>query len=234
MTGRSRELILEDAKALDEALQCLRQMREKVDLLAAMFIEPSETDERAWWLLLLARALPTAEEERVRLLGEIGGERVRVVAYTPSELRVRLAAGDPLVARARSGRPDARVYFLRGEGRFYAALGDLNPASDSGEGMRIASQAAARLREQYGPRLSTVVFHGSWVQGEAHEQSDVDLLLVLDRVGERREEHERLREVLSPLRHGPHPVDAVIVTERQWRTGDQRFYQKTRREGVLL
>ena len=126
------------------------------------------------------------------------------------------------------------MYFLRGEGRFYQALGDLGPAQDPDAGARIASQAAARLREQYGPRLKHVVFHGSWVQGEAHEQSDVDLLLVLDRVGERREEYERLREVLSPLPHGPHPVDAVIVTERQWRTSDQRFYQKTRREGVLL
>lgn len=39
-----------------------------------------------------------------------------------------------------------------------------------------------RLSATYGARLLDVRLFGSWARGEAHEHSDVDLLVVLDRV----------------------------------------------------
>ena len=59
---------------------------------------------------------------------------------------------------------------------------DLSPAEDPGEGLRIAEEAARRLRDAYGARLRDVVLFGSWVDGRAHEESDVDLLVVLDEI----------------------------------------------------
>lgn len=56
---------------------------------------------------------------------------------------------------------------------------DLAPADDPGEGRRIAAEAARRVAAAYGDRLREVVLFGSWVRGEPHEESDVDLLVVL-------------------------------------------------------
>jgi predicted nucleotidyltransferase len=48
----------------------------------------------------------------------------------------------------------------------------------------VTRKAARRLKEAYGGRLIDVFF-GSWVRGQAHEESDVDLLVVLDQVPDR-------------------------------------------------
>jgi hypothetical protein len=46
----------------------------------------------------------------------------------------------------------------------------------------IARAVAADLRELYGARLRKVLLFGSWARGDAHPESDIDLLVVLDRV----------------------------------------------------
>lgn len=40
---------------------------------------------------------------------------------------------------------------------------------------------AAGLRERFGPRLLAIRLFGSYARGEAHEESDVDCLVLLDR-----------------------------------------------------
>jgi predicted nucleotidyltransferase len=62
---------------------------------------------------------------------------------------------------------------------------DLVPAEDPGEGLRIAEEAARQLEAAYGGRLRQVVLFGSWVRGEAHEESDVDLIVVHREPGSR-------------------------------------------------
>jgi len=39
----------------------------------------------------------------------------------------------------------------------------------------LAKEAARHLKAVYGEHLLEVVLFGSWVRGEAHEESDVDL-----------------------------------------------------------
>jgi hypothetical protein len=46
----------------------------------------------------------------------------------------------------------------------------------------IAREVARDLRRMYGDRLRTVLLFGSWARGDAHPESDIDLLVVLDRV----------------------------------------------------
>jgi predicted nucleotidyltransferase len=58
---------------------------------------------------------------------------------------------------------------------------DLEPAADPGEGMRIAREAAHRLKDAYGERLVDVLLFGSWVNGRPHEESDVDLVVGITR-----------------------------------------------------
>jgi predicted nucleotidyltransferase len=45
----------------------------------------------------------------------------------------------------------------------------------------IARDVARDLRRLYGDRLSSVLLFGSWARGDAHPESDIDLVVVLDR-----------------------------------------------------
>jgi predicted nucleotidyltransferase len=61
----------------------------------------------------------------------------------------------------------------------------------------IARAAAADLRGIYGARLKKVLLFGSWARGDAHPESDIDLLVVLDRVDSAWDELRRMDEVLD-------------------------------------
>jgi predicted nucleotidyltransferase len=49
---------------------------------------------------------------------------------------------------------------------------------------RALAEAKERLRATYGDRLRRVVLYGSYARGDATADSDVDLLVVLDRLAE--------------------------------------------------
>ncbi len=78
-----------------------------------------------------------------------------------------------------------------------------------------AAAVAAELRALYGGRLRRVVLFGSWARGDAHPESDIDLLVVLDRVDSPWVELRRMDQVL--WRHSYQSnvvVAAVPVGER--------------------
>jgi predicted nucleotidyltransferase len=60
----------------------------------------------------------------------------------------------------------------------------------------IARAVARDLRRLYGDRLSSVLLFGSWARGDAHPESDLDLLVVLDGVDSVWEELRRMDPVL--------------------------------------
>lgn len=60
----------------------------------------------------------------------------------------------------------------------------------------IARAVAADLEKLYGPRLREVVLFGSWARGDAHPESDIDLLVVLDQTPDRWAELARMDDVM--------------------------------------
>lgn len=66
------------------------------------------------------------------------------------------------------------------------------------------ADAAAALRDLYGTRLRQVVLYGSHARGQAHDESDVDLLVVLDGEVDSFEESEPLARLTGHLfdQHG--------------------------------
>jgi hypothetical protein len=79
-----------------------------------------------------------------------------------------------------------------------------------GEGfdpVEVAAAVAGDLRVLYGPRLRRVLLFGSWARGDAHPESDIDLLVVLDQVDSPWDELQAMDEVL--WRHS-YQNDAVI------------------------
>jgi predicted nucleotidyltransferase len=112
---------------------------------------------------------------------------------------------------------------------------DLVPADDPGEGLRIAQEAARELKAVYGERLRQVVLFGSWVTGEAHEESDVDLLVVLEQIENRAWERDRLVEVLYDLEVDSHrAIQAFPVAEADAMSGEQDFVAAALRDGTPL
>jgi hypothetical protein len=61
----------------------------------------------------------------------------------------------------------------------------------------IARTVAADLRGLYGARLRKVLLFGSWARGDAHPESDIDLLVVLDRVDSVWGELRRMDDILD-------------------------------------
>ena len=97
----------------------------------------------------------------------------------------------------------------------------------------IAAAVAADLRDLYGERLQQVVLFGSWARGDAHPESDIDLLVVLDRV---ESVWEELRQMDPILWQHSFANDTVVtevpVSEREFRESDTPLLIRVRAEGV--
>lgn len=60
----------------------------------------------------------------------------------------------------------------------------------------VARAVKADLADRYGRRLRAVRLYGSWARGDAHPESDIDLLVVLDRLDSRWAERRRIEDIL--------------------------------------
>ena len=79
-----------------------------------------------------------------------------------------------------------------------------------------------------------VILFGSYARGDAHDDSDIDLLIVEQHVVSKRDEMVRLRRLLRPFRV---PVDLIVVSEAEFNdwsplVGTALYWAST--EGKLL
>jgi uncharacterized protein len=81
------------------------------------------------------------------------------------------------------------------------------------------------------PEGSRVILFGSHARGEAHDHSDVDILVIEPEVENTAEESVRLHRTLKDLRI---PVDVLVVTEeraRRWSKVKGTVVERALREG---
>jgi predicted nucleotidyltransferase len=86
----------------------------------------------------------------------------------------------------------------------------------------------------YGNRLKAVVLFGSYARGDYQEDSDVDVMIVLDTYQSYWEELVRSSQLASDLslKYGV-TVSRTLMTEVQWRQSDWPILRNVRTEGVL-
>jgi hypothetical protein len=99
----------------------------------------------------------------------------------------------------------------------------------------IAREVADDLRGIYGKRLRRVVLFGSWARGDAHAESDIDLLVVLEKVADRWREHERINPILD--RHSLDNdtiVSALVISEGDYESAQRPTLIRARAEGVPI
>lgn len=95
----------------------------------------------------------------------------------------------------------------------------------------IAKELKRGLAALYGARLTAILLFGSYARGEADEESDVDLLIVLDRVDHYFGEIERSGGIIADLslKYGI-SLSPVFISEWDWQHGDTTFLANVRDE----
>src|SRR6476659_9197046 len=97
-----------------------------------------------------------------------------------------------------------------------------------------ASIFARQLRERFGDEVLLVRVFGSYARGEAHEESDVDLFVVLEQF-----DYKRWAEVVDLATAIGLPLDLLLsptvfdrATWELWRSHERALVMDVEREGV--
>lgn len=95
--------------------------------------------------------------------------------------------------------------------------------------------AKNRLTAIYAQRLKDVILFGSYARGDYVQGSDIDLLLLLDRVSDPSGERDRYLPVVWDLSLKFDTVLSVItMDDESFRTGKTPLILNVRREGVRI
>lgn len=81
---------------------------------------------------------------------------------------------------------------------------------------------------------ATIILFGSYARGTAHQDSDLDFLVIEPLVTARRAEIVRLRDVVRPLRI---PVDILVISRKayqEWATTPGSVLYEAAREGRVF
>ena len=93
------------------------------------------------------------------------------------------------------------------------------------------------LRGLFGPRLVSVLLFGSYARGEAHEESDVDCLVLLDRVDP--VDDRAVTDLAGDLtwQVGGVVISPLIMSEAAfdaWKARERRTALEIERDGIRL
>jgi uncharacterized protein len=98
----------------------------------------------------------------------------------------------------------------------------------------VLSEIKRRLQAAFGDRFHGVVLYGSEARGNAREDSDIDLLMLLEGPIKLGRDIDIGVESLYPiiLRLG-RTIEAIPVDVQSYEAGQTYFYREAKREGIL-
>jgi len=89
------------------------------------------------------------------------------------------------------------------------------------------------LASCFGTRLKGISVFGSYARGDADNESDLDVLIVLDQIDHYASEVDRTSEIIGRLSldYGI-SISRVFLSEKEWHHGDSPFVQNLREEAI--
>ena len=99
----------------------------------------------------------------------------------------------------------------------------------------LLERVRAGLGNIYGDRLRGVYLFGSWARGQADEDSDVDIAVILDEVPDYLAEIERTSDLFCTLGLQVDVlVSCVFLSENDFREGRYAVHRAIQREGMRV
>lgn len=92
------------------------------------------------------------------------------------------------------------------------------------------------LREMYGSRMAGLILYGSYARGDFHEESDVDIMLLLndDAIDTARERSKIIDSLFElDLKYGKY-FSIKPVTTLKFETSNLMFYKNVKKDGLWL
>ncbi len=100
---------------------------------------------------------------------------------------------------------------------------------------RLLDQVKARLHETYGERIKRVILYGSHARGEATEDSDVDVLVLIDPSLKPSEVRKSLSDLLfDMLMDEGELVSVIVIPEDYFDEHNLPFMLNVRKEGIAV
>lgn len=99
----------------------------------------------------------------------------------------------------------------------------------------IRREIRPRLEAVFRDRFQGALLFGSEARNQAQEDSDVDVIVLLNEPVELGKDLERIVEALYPLQlRVDRPIHALPVSSKAFRAGQYSLYRSAQREGVYL
>lgn len=92
----------------------------------------------------------------------------------------------------------------------------------------------ARLRVIFGERLRHAVLYGSHARGEAHAESDVDVLAIIDGPATRQDEDQLSDLRMDAMTQHEQYLSIFTTSEERFVTEDWPYFRNVREEGIPL
>lgn len=106
---------------------------------------------------------------------------------------------------------------------------------DANQRTELLREIKSCLQTAFGPRLRGVVLYGSEARGEATDDSDIDVLMLLEGPIRLGKDIRAGVDALYPLQlRVGRVIEAIPADADTYRTGVSGFYREVRAEGIHL